>query len=62
LLKAFARVRLKPGETRVVRLSVPLASLRWRDPVSHGWRLEHGRHLFLAGGSAQTVLQAAIDL
>ena len=30
-LKAFARVAIDPGETRAVRLAVPVADLAWRD-------------------------------
>jgi beta-glucosidase len=43
-LKAFARVSLQPGETRRVALRVPLDDLRYRDPGTHGWRLEPGRY------------------
>ena len=48
-LKAFARVRLAPGETRVVRLAVPLNALRYRDPATHGWKLETGPHRIVVG-------------
>ena len=41
-LQAFSRVTLSPGETRIVRLSISRASLRWRDPSTHGWREESG--------------------
>jgi len=51
-LKAFARVSLAPGETKVSRLTVPLASLRYRDPVLHGWSLESGEHTILIARSA----------
>jgi beta-glucosidase len=51
-LKAFARVSLEPGETRVVRLRIPLVDLRYRDPVTHSWRLEHGPHEIVVGRSA----------
>jgi beta-glucosidase len=51
-LKAFARVSLAPGETRVVRLTVPLASLRYRDPALHAWKLEPGEHRIIVARSA----------
>jgi beta-glucosidase len=38
-LKAFARVTLEPGETRDVRLDVPVADLAYYDPEA-GWVLE----------------------
>ncbi|MBC7430778.1 MAG: hypothetical protein H7345_01805, partial [Rubritepida sp.] len=37
------------GETRDVRLAVPLNALRYRDPVTHGWKLETGPHRIVVG-------------
>jgi beta-glucosidase len=62
LLKAFARVTLAPGETKTIRREVPLQDLMWRDPATHSWKLESGRHTFHAGGSSLTSLSATIDL
>ena len=47
-LKGFARVALEPGQTRIVRLSVDVDDLRWRDPAIHGWRIEDGPHILTA--------------
>ncbi|WP_068086561.1 beta-glucosidase [Novosphingobium rosa] len=53
-LRGFARVALAPGEMKVVRFSVPLDSLRWRDGAH--WRLECGDYrMFVGGSSAQTL-------
>ena len=38
-LKAFARVHLAPGETKQVRLAVPVAELAWFD-AGRGWVIE----------------------
>lgn len=62
LLRAFQRVRLRPGETKLVRLSVPVDSLRWRDPTIHGWRLERGRHRVLLGGSSAALLETSVEI
>lgn len=62
LLKAFARVTLEPGETRTVRFTVPLKDLMYRDPATHGWKLESGLHTFHAGGSSVTTLEASLVL
>jgi len=51
-LRGFERVTLTPGETRIVRIAIPLAGLRYRDPATHGWRLEAGRHEILVGGTS----------
>lgn len=62
LLRGFARVRLAPDETRVVRFAIPIDSLRWRDPLTHGWRLERGSHGVLLGGSSVDLIATSIDL
>lgn len=48
-LAAFTRVALAPGETRIVRLSIAIDELRWRDPTIHDWRLEPGRYRIMVG-------------
>jgi beta-glucosidase len=53
LLRGFERVRLKPGETRTIRFSVPIESLRYYDPDARVWRLEPGQHIVYAGGSSR---------
>lgn len=57
-LKAFARVTLAPGETRVARMAIPLDDLRYRDPATHGWKLEPGIHRVIVGRSAAEELLA----
>jgi beta-glucosidase len=59
-LKAFARVRLSPGETRVVHLSVALDDLCWRDPATHSWKLESGAYRIMAGGSSEMLIEASV--
>ncbi len=43
-LRAFARVQLAPGETKIVRMTIDRASLCWRDPPTRTWREEPGRY------------------
>lgn len=62
MLRGFERVRLAPGETRIVRLSIAVESLRWRDPSTHSWRLEAGTHRILIGGSSTATVEAAVEL
>jgi beta-glucosidase len=68
VLKAFARVELDPGETRVVRTTIPIDTLRYRDTTIQGWRLEAGPHSIHVGGrsdranlTARVMFQAMID-
>jgi beta-glucosidase len=51
-LKAFARVRLEPGETKIVYMTINIADLQYRDPATHQWQLEAGQHKILVGGSS----------
>ncbi len=62
LLKAFQRVSLGPGETRIVSLSIPLDTLRWRDPSTHHWHLETGTYTIIVGGNSIDLLTMTIDL
>lgn len=52
LLRGFERVRLKPGETRAIRFSIPIDDLRYYDPDAREWRIEPGLHVVLVGGSS----------
>ena len=51
-LKAFARVRLEPGETKIVYMTINIHDLQYRDPATHHWQLEAGRHRIEVGGSS----------
>ncbi|PKP72023.1 MAG: glycosyl hydrolase [Alphaproteobacteria bacterium HGW-Alphaproteobacteria-5] len=61
-LQGFARVHLDPGETGIVRLSVPLANLRYRDPHTHGWKLESGEHRIIVARSAADPAPLAVTI
>lgn len=62
LLRAFARVALGPGETRVVHLTIPVETLRWRDARTHSWQLETGTYRIFAGGASDAVIETEIIL
>jgi beta-glucosidase len=62
LLKAFTRVTLNPGETRIVRLSAPLDDLRWRDAVTHDWKLEPGTYRVMAGGASDALIETKVQV
>ena len=61
-LRGFSRVSLLPGQTCVVRTRIALDSLRWRDPVRHCWRFEHGPYRIMAGGASQSLMETQIVL
>jgi beta-glucosidase len=62
MLKAFGRVSLAPGETRIVDLDVPLASLQWRDPLTRQWQIEPGTYRLFAGGGSAQWLETTVSL
>lgn len=61
-LKAFARLRLAPGETGVARMTVALDDLRWRDPDTATWRREYGEHRIFVGGSSASTFETSVVL
>ncbi len=62
VLKAFARVALEPGQTKVIRFNVDADDLRYRDPATHTWRLEPGMHKVFVGGSAALAVQLSATI
>ena len=56
-LKAFARVSLKPGEQKTVRLEIPFDDLRYWNVDKNAWDLEHGRLTLLLGAASDDIRQ-----
>lgn len=54
-LKAFAKVRLEPGETQTVRFSLNAEALSYYDPAKRGWVAEAGTFEVLVGRSAADI-------
>jgi beta-glucosidase len=61
-LKAFSRVTLGPGETRIVDMEIAHSDLLWRDPATHSWRMEPGCYHVMVGGSSADLIRASIIL
>jgi beta-glucosidase len=62
-LKGFAKVTLKPGESRTVRIRLTPQELAYWDVGSHGWKSEPGEYRVLVGGASdRTVLEGRIVL
>ncbi len=61
-LKAFERVWIEGGETRIVDMIIPIADLRWRDPATHSWKLESGNYRVMVGGSSASLMSADFTL
>ncbi|MET0237351.1 MAG: glycoside hydrolase family 3 C-terminal domain-containing protein [Kibdelosporangium sp.] len=57
ILRAFHRVRIEPGQSKIVRLTVP--DLRHWDVTRGKWVLETATHDVLVGASASDIRQRA---
>ena len=54
-LKAFAKVKLEPGETKTVELRLTRQSLAFYDPAAPGWVTEAGEFELLLGASSRDI-------
>ncbi len=51
-LKGFEKVRLEPGETRRITLSLDRRAFAYFDNASRQWRVDRGRFVFYVGDSS----------
>jgi beta-glucosidase len=58
-LKAFQRVSLRAGETKVVNLEIPLKDLRYWNEATNAWDLEHGKLQLLLGSASDDIRETA---
>lgn len=61
MLKAFARLTLAVGESRIAKMQIPLSDLRYRDAATHQWRWEPGTYQINLRGTGHEC-QASIPL
>ena len=62
-LKGFAKVRLAPGETRHVTLTLDARAFSYWDMPAHKWIIDPGKFVIRVGDSSEnTPLHAEIDL
>jgi beta-glucosidase len=62
-LKAFAKVQLRPGQTRAVTLTLPADALRVWDSSAHDWTYLDGRYpLYVGQSSADTPLTGSVTV
>jgi len=54
-LKAFAKVQLKPGETKTVTLALAPRSFAYYDPAAKAWLVTKGRYELLVGSSSRDI-------
>ena len=61
LLKAFEKISLAPGETRIVKLKVPASALGFHDEAGR-LLIEPGPFELFAGGDSTAQLSAKFEL
>ncbi|HWA95740.1 MAG TPA: glycoside hydrolase family 3 C-terminal domain-containing protein [Terracidiphilus sp.] len=62
-LKGFEKVRLAPGETKHVTLTLDARSFSYWDEATHGWHIDPGKFILRVGDSSEnTPLTADITL
>jgi beta-glucosidase len=62
-LKAFSRLSLKAGESRMVTLTFPVSQLRYWDEEAYGWALESsGIDLFVGSSSRDIRLTGRVSI
>lgn len=54
-LKAFKKVRLRPGERQHLSLHLDRRSLAYWDPNSHDWRVDPGQFTIMVGDSSENL-------
>jgi beta-glucosidase len=62
-LRGFQRIRLQPGETKTVTLSLPAEKLAFWDEKTHGFVVEPGKYDIWIGASAADIrLKARVEV
>ena len=61
-LKAFAKIPLKPGQTRHVRLKLDARAFSYWDTSTHDWKIMPGKYQIMAGSSSRDLgLQSSLQ-
>ena len=60
-LKAFNKVNLNPGETKIVTLEIPVNELAFFDDSKMDWKLEAGQFKLMLGNSSRNI-EKTIDI
>lgn len=61
-LKGFARINLKPGETRTVKFNLGIEELQYWSPKTRGWIVELSEFDIWAGEDSTADLHAILTV
>lgn len=56
-LKAFSKVLLQPGESKVVEMKIKVADLAFYDETKNAWNTEAGEYTLQLGNSSRNIFQ-----
>jgi len=56
-LKAFEKIFLKPGETKMVEMQLKVGDLAFYDESKKGWNTEAGEYILQIGNSSRNIFQ-----
>lgn len=64
ILRGFNRVELLPGQSKIVSITCPIEKVKWYNPSSAAWELEHMEYEVYIGTSSseKDLLQGKISL
>jgi beta-glucosidase len=64
VLRGFERMNLAPGETKAVEISCPIEKVKWFNPDSDSWELEHMEYEIYIGNSSleKDLIQGKVTL
>jgi beta-glucosidase len=64
VLRGFKRVTLVPGQSVQVQISCPVEKVKWYNPATNGWELEHMEYEVYIGNSSapHDLIQGSISL
>jgi beta-glucosidase len=64
VLRGFKRVTLEPGQAVHVQISCPVEKVKWYNPATNGWELEHMEYEVYIGNSSapQNLIKGSISL
>ncbi|MDE3143678.1 MAG: fibronectin type III-like domain-contianing protein, partial [Bacteroidota bacterium] len=56
-LKAFEKIFLQPGETKIVEMNVKVSDLAFYDDSKKAWNVEAGKFILQLGNSSKNITQ-----
>lgn len=59
-LKAFTKIAIQPGDTKKVRMSIPVKKLAYFDADQMKWEVEPGEYILLVGNSSRSITKEVV--